>query len=273
MTAADDITQASQVHRAGATAMSRQAYRLKSQLEPIRSGAQGRLNNPRAGLAVWQVSAKQAEFAHLIVEGYRKGYFTPIAALVRTLFEDTTLLAWMSVPDDAEQQTARAIRVLRALYNDARNKGTRLPADAEQMLNVVTGAAARNPPSMEDRVRQLDEDERSSDGEEFWSTHLDHISLLNDYVHANLSGPDFPNPVNRELLGFSVLFYGHQYLTLGIVSAVRLSGHNRLASRAQAAYERTHKEQSEELQRLVDAATSHKRSRPHWPHRSTTVRR
>jgi hypothetical protein len=57
------------------------AYRLDSQLEEIRSGARDRLNHPRAGLAVWQMAAKQAEFAHLVVDGYRKGYFTPVAAL------------------------------------------------------------------------------------------------------------------------------------------------------------------------------------------------
>jgi hypothetical protein len=198
MTAEDGITQSIQVRRAGATAMSRQAYRLESQLEHLRIGAQERLNSQRAGLAVWQLSAKQAEFAHLIADGYRKGYFTPIAALVRTLFEDTTLLAWVSQPDDSDQQTSRAIRVLRAFYNDARNKGIRLPPDAEHMLNAVRGSAARKPPSMEDRVRQLDKAERSSGGKEFWSTHLDdHVPLLNDYVHANLSGPDFPDPVKR----------------------------------------------------------------------------
>jgi hypothetical protein len=248
--------QPTQIGRLAANAMSRQAYRLESHLESIRLGAQERLNNRRAGEAVWQVSAKEAEFAHLVVAGYRSGYFTPIAAVVRTLFEDTTLLAWMALPDDPQQQATRAIQVLRGFYSDARNRGLTLPLDAIHLLTAVTGSAARKPPSMEDRVRQLDKHERSSGGKEFWTTHLDHVALLNDYVHANLSGPGFPDPVKRELLGFSALFYGHQYLALGIVSAVRLSDQNRLATQAQAAYERTHQAQSHQLERLVAAAAT-----------------
>ena len=246
--------QPTDIGRVVATAMSRQAYRLESQLESIRRGARERLQNRRAGEAVWQVAAKEAEFAHLVVEGYRGGYFTPMAALVRTLFEDTTLLAWMGLPDDAAQQATRAVRVLRAFYIEKRNRGMRLPTDAEHLLKAVSGSAAKNPPSMEDRVTLLDKHERSSGGKEFWATHLHNVALSNGFVHANVAGPDFPDPVRRELLGFSALFYGHQYLSLGIVSAVRLSGQNELAARAQAAYERTHRAESEELERLITAA-------------------
>jgi hypothetical protein len=244
--------QAIGARRRVASAMSHQAYRLERQLTAIRDGAQARLGNPRAAIAVWQLAAKQAEFGHLVVEGYREAHYTPEAALVRTLFEDTTLLAWIGVPDDPGQQRDRAIRAVLGFYRDARNKGYRLPPDADQLLRETSGAAAKRMPSMENRVRQLDDKERCTPGgKEFWVTHLAHVELLNDYVHANLAGPNFTDPMTRELLGFEALVYGHQYLTLGIVSAVRLSGQNKLAARAQNAYERLHEREQEELRRLV----------------------
>ena len=133
------------------------------------------------------------------------------------------------------------------------NKGEKLPPDAVKLLNTTTGAAARRPPSWEDRVRQLDADEASKQrGTPFWTTHVQHVELLNDYVHSNLGGTgQFIDPMTRKLLGFEALVYGHQYLTLSIVSIVRLSNHNSLANRAQTAYERIHRQEVAELQRLI----------------------
>ncbi len=244
--------QAINARRQVVTAMSRQAYRLERQLTAIRDGAQTRLENPRAAIAVWQLAAKQAEFGHLVVEGYREGRYTPAAALVRTLFEDTTLLAWMSLPDDPGQQRDRTIRAVLGFYRDARNKGYCVPPDAHQLLRDTVGSAAKKTPSMENRARQLDDKERSTpDGKEFWVTHLAHVELLNRYVHANIGGPNFTDPMSRELLGFEALVYAHQYLTLSIVSAVRLSDQNKLAARAQATYERIHETEQKELRRLI----------------------
>jgi hypothetical protein len=56
--------------------------------------------------------------------------------------------------------------------------------------------------------------------------------------------------MTRELLGFEALVFGHQYLTLSIVSVVRLSDHNSLADRAQAAYGRIHSQEMVEMKRL-----------------------
>jgi hypothetical protein len=247
-----DAPDSRKARRAVASAMSRQAYRLERQLTAIRTGAEHRLGETRAAQAVWQFAAKQSEFGHLVVAGYRDGRYSPIASLARTLYEDATLLAWCAVSDDAQQQAARVSRILLDYYRTVRNKGRALPPDADAMLKQVTGAAARRPPSMEDRACQLDEHERSTDGKPFWATHLDHVSMLNDYVHAELGGaPRFIDPMTRELLGFEVLMYSHQYLTLSIVSVVRLSDQNALAKRAQEAYDRVHPETNAELNRLI----------------------
>jgi hypothetical protein len=233
--------------------MSRQAYRLERQLPAILAGADGWLGTGRAAQAVWQFAAKQSEFGHLVVAGYRKGRYSPMAALVRTLYEDATLLAWCAAPNDSEQQAPRVLRVLLDYYRRARDKGHALPPDADRMLKETSGAPARKPPSMEDRARQLDDDERGNqDGKAFWVSHLGHVELLNAYVHAELGGaPHFVDPMTRELLGCEALVYGHQYLSLSIVSIVRLSNQNALAARAQAAFARTHDDELEELQRLI----------------------
>lgn len=236
-----------------ATAMSRQAYRLQRQLPAVLSGAKRWLGTARSAQFVWQFAAKQSEFGHLVVAGYRAGRFSPIAALVRTLFEDATLLAWCAIPNDSEQQAPRVARVLLDYYRRVRHKGYALPADAEQLLKRMTGAAARKPPSMEDRARQLDDDEGGKDdGKRFWGSHLGHVEMLNAYVHAELGGaPHFVEPMTRELLGFEALVYGHQYLSLSIVSIVRLSNQNALATRAQNAFARIHDQELEEMQRLI----------------------
>lgn len=87
--------------------------------------------------------------------------------------------------------------------------------------------------------------------DEFWASHIDHYNLLSNVVHPGFLGPDFTDPMTRELLGFETLAYGHQYLVLGTVSAVRLSDQNPLPDRAQAAYARIHTTQEAELRRLV----------------------
>jgi hypothetical protein len=145
--------------------------------------------------------------AEVIADGYRQGRYSPIAALVRTSFEDATLLAWMAEPEGSDEQAQRVTQVLIAFYRDARNKGHALPPDAEQLMKDTTGRASRKPPSMEDRVRQLDEYERASaGGKAFWASHLDHVEMLNGYVHSRLGGDThFTDPMTRELLGFEAL--------------------------------------------------------------------
>jgi hypothetical protein len=109
--------------------------------------------------------------------------------------------------------------------------------DAVQLVKTTTGAAARNPPSWEDRVRQLDADEADKqEAKPFWASHVAHVAILNDYVHSHPAGTGrFTDPITRELLGFEALVFGHQYLTLSLVSVVRLSNQKRLADRAQTA--------------------------------------
>jgi hypothetical protein len=171
---------------------------------------------------------------------------------VRTLFEEVTLLAWVGLPDDPEQQRKRAIRVALAVYRAARDRKYELPREAKQLLKNVRGRAATKPPSMKDRAVQLDASERSgSGGQEFWVSHISHADMLSDIVHPRFLGPDFTDPMTRELLGFEAVVYGHQYLSLGIVSAARLSDQNRLADRAKAAIERIHETETKELNRLL----------------------
>lgn len=233
--------------------MSRQAYRLERHLGDIRTGAQHRLGNARAGQAVWVLATRQVEFGHLVVAGYREGRYVPAASLVRTLFEDATLLAWMAVPDESEVQTRRTTQVIVSYYKDIMHKGPALPPDAAALVKTTTGKAARKPPSWEDRVRQLDVDEQTkADGKPFWASHVDHVEMLNDYVHSGLGGSgQFTDPMTRELLGFEALVFGHQYLTLSVVSIVRLSDQNALAARAQAAFARVHGQEMSELNRLL----------------------
>jgi hypothetical protein len=123
--------------------MSRQAYRLERQLEVIHEGASERLGNDRAGMVVWQIASKLAEFGHLVVGGYRDGRYAPEAALVRTLFEEVTLLAWIEVPDDPEQQRNRAIRVALGVYRDAQRRGYELPPDAKRLMREAVGELAK----------------------------------------------------------------------------------------------------------------------------------
>jgi hypothetical protein len=234
-------------------AMSRQAQRLEDPLDAIRDSAgQWLENNDRAGQAVWLLATKQAEFGHLVAEGYRRGRYTAIAALVRTLFEDATLLSWMAIPNDSEDQVRRVVRVLVDYYRDARNQGKSIPPDAEQLLKDTTGKDARKPPSWEDRVSQLDDDEhRKEDGRPFWDSHKAHVEFLNDYVHSSLGGSgQFTDAMTRELLGYEALVYGHQYLTLSIVAIARLSNQNEMCDEAQGAFAEIHGREMEELRRL-----------------------
>jgi hypothetical protein len=235
-----------------ATALSRQAYRLDSQLPAIRAGAESWLGHPRCAVAIWQLASKQAEFGHLVAEGYKKQRYSAIAALVRTLFEDATLLAWMSAPNDSEEQTPRVKQVLLDYYREARNQGDDIPPDAIDLLKNTTGKAARRPPSWEDLVRQLDADERRKpEGIAFWQSHVGHVAELNTYVHSDLGGAvQFVDPRLRELVGFRSVVYGLQYLSLSIVSVVRLSNQNALATRAQAAFNAGHGQKMDELKRL-----------------------
>ena len=103
-------------------------------------------------------------------------------------------------------------------------------------------------------MRQLDADEaRKPDGKQFWGTHVGHVELLNDYVHSHLAGTgQFTDPMTRELLGFEALVFGHQYLVVSIVSIVRFSNQNALADRAHAAYARIHRQEMNELRRLME---------------------
>jgi hypothetical protein len=233
--------------------MSRQAYRLERDLPAIFKGAEQWLGSLRHAQVVGKMAAKQVDFGHLVVAGYRDGRYSAIASLVRTLFEDTTLLAWMAMPDDSDDQAPRVMQALLHFYKDARNKGQKLPPDAVKLLNTTTGAAARNPPSWENRVQQLDADEASKQGgKPFWATHVGHVALLNDYVHSHLGGTgQFIDPMTRELLGFEALVFGHQYLTLSIVSLVRLSDQTALADRAQATFARIHAQEMAEMKRLL----------------------
>lgn len=234
--------------------MSRQAYRLERQLPAILRGAEQRLGSRRAVQVVWEMAAKQAEFGHLVVAGYRQDRYSAIAPLVRTLFEDATLLAWMAIPDDPAKQAPRVLQVVLQFYRDAQNKGQTLPPDAAKLLKATTGAAAKRPPSWEDRVKQLDADEAGkAGGKPFWATHVDHVEMLNDYVHSHPGGTgQFSAAMTRELLGFEALVFGHQYLTLSVVSVVRLSDQNALADRAQAAFARIHNQEMSEIRRLFE---------------------
>jgi hypothetical protein len=58
----------------------------------------------------------------------------------------------------------------------------------------------------------------------------------------------FTDEMTRELLGFEALVFGHQYLTLSIV---RLSNQNASAASAQEAFGRTHRQEMDELRRLI----------------------
>ena len=75
--------------------------------------------------------------------------------------------------------------------------------------------------------------------------------MLSDIVHPGLLGPDFTDPMTRELLGFEAIAYGHQYLALGAVAAARLADLNGLERRVLVAYSRIHETQTRELKRLI----------------------
>jgi hypothetical protein len=140
-----DDTQAFRARQQVVTAMSRQAHRLERQLPTIRAGAEQWLGNARAGQAVWQFADRQAEFAHVIVAGYRAGRYAPIAALCRTLFEDCTLLSWCAIPNDSTHQAPRVLRVLLGYYRRAQNMGAKLPPDAVQLLKNDDGDSVSSP--------------------------------------------------------------------------------------------------------------------------------
>jgi hypothetical protein len=247
-----DTPESVQARRKVATAMSLQTYRLERQLPAIRDGAAERLGDARVALGAWQMAMKIAEFGHGVVDQYRQRRYAATAALVRTLFEEVTLLAWVAAPDDAEAQLRRMTRVALVVFREAKARGAALPSDAARLLRETTGSAAKKPPSFRDQLKQLDAKEaKAPDGKLFWETHAAHYDLLSDVVHPGFLGPEFSDPMTHELLGFEALAYGHQYLVIGTVSAVRLADQNALADSAQAAYERVHGVQDAELRRLI----------------------
>lgn len=253
----DDSTRVRR-RREAATAMSHQADRLERRLPRVLSDTEARLGNVRYAQVVWGIAAKQVDFGHLVAAGYRTGRFTAIASLVRTLFEDLTLLAWMALPDDPNNQASRVRRTLLQFYREAVNKGGAIPPDGAGLLKVTTGKEARKPPSWEARVAQLEADEGAKPGGKgFWTSHIAHVEMLNDYVHSNLSGTgQFIGPIWRELLGFEALVYGNEYLLGSIIGVARLAGQDELAHRARAAYDRTHDGDMAELERLMTEASS-----------------
>jgi hypothetical protein len=242
-----------------ATAMSRQACRLERQLSAIRAGAEEWLGDAQCAQAVAELAHKQVDFGHLLTAGYRDGRYSAAAALARTLFEDCTLLAWLSVPryqdDDAlkRQQAIRINRLLLDFYRKARHLEVALPGHAEALIKQTTGEAAKKVPAWERRVELLDQDEaKNPGGIQFWVDHKRHYALLNDYVHPSLGGtPNFVNPKTHEWLGFNALRWGHQYFTTSLVAVCRMSGQGRLGSRAQAAYAAINPTQITELNRLL----------------------
>lgn len=231
--------------------MSHQAYRLDRQLDAIREGAEARLGNQRLAMVPWQSAAKLAEFGHGIVGAYRANRYAVAAAATRTLLEEVAQLSWVAIPDDAEAQKVRATRVAVGIFRKAKAEGHPLPSDAERLLRNVRASAAKAMPSFKDQLKQLDANERKSDGKEFWVSHAGQYGMLNDVVHPGALGPDFTDPMTRELFGFNAIVYGHQYLSLGIVSAVRLSDQSARSDRAQAAYGRVQPTQQAELKRLI----------------------
>jgi hypothetical protein len=234
-----------------ANAFSHQAYRLDRASPTILEAAGRRLGQAQAtdGLAV--LMAKQAEFGHMLVESYRSGRYRPMAALVRTLLEDTSYLAWVATPGDPEKQTRRMLRGVLAFYRAAEQNGVKLPPAAKTLVRETTGKAARKPPSFEDRLRQLDKHEEETGGEQFWRSHAGQIAVSNDHVHTTMAGPMFGISKAHELLGFSTLAYGHQYLTLGAVSAARVAGLDQMAERFTEAYRRVVDLQRRQLGKLT----------------------
>jgi hypothetical protein len=222
-----------------ANAFSRQVYRLDRVLPGIVDAARNRLDDSRAGDGVEVVAAKSSEVGHALVASYRAGWYTAPPVLSRTLLEDASFLAWVALPDDISAQTERMMRGVLDLFRRQKAAGTQLPAHALQLLRETTGSAARQPPSFQDRLQQLDADETAKSGSPFWSSHRQHFKLATDYVHSNLMGPLFHDPRTRELLGFSSLAHGYQYFSLAAVSAARLAGRNDLVARFHAAYGRT----------------------------------
>lgn len=79
------------------------------------------------------MAAKRSEFGRGVVDAFRAGCFSMATALVRSLLEMTAWLAWpFSTPDDAEQRR-RLIRLLLQGYREGRDRGVRLPSDAEKL--------------------------------------------------------------------------------------------------------------------------------------------
>jgi hypothetical protein len=119
--------------------MSRQAYRLERQMPAILEGVEQWLGSFRAALVVWEMGAKQAEFGHLVVAGYRQGRSSAIASLVRTLFEGATLLSWMAIPNDPAKQAPRELQVLLQYYRRRRARARpyrRTPSNSSRPRRV-----------------------------------------------------------------------------------------------------------------------------------------
>jgi hypothetical protein len=241
-----------QARRRVANVFGRQARRLDAFLPDITDAVASRTSNVRYGQAVAQVAAKHAEYAHAMVECYRSVLYAPMPAMTRTVLEDASLLSWLALPDEPADQAQRLRRVVVHLYRTARNKGTKLQPDAEQLVNHTMGQAAKRPPSFEDRLRQLDDHERSIDGGiPFWESHLQGVELANDFVHANLAGPLFTDAKTHELLGFQALAVGYQYFSIGLIGAARLAGRDDIVEHANRLYERTAATRLEQRDKLL----------------------
>jgi hypothetical protein len=235
-----------------ADAFARQARRLDALQPGIQPAVQKRTKEIRLGQAVAQVAAKHAEFAHALVVCYRSGLYSPMAAMTRTVLEDASLTTWAAIPDDTDKQRERLLRIAAAYYRTSEHKGTRLQPDIKRLIASVTGEAARKPPSFEDRLRQLDDHERSIEGGiPFWVSHTAGVEMSNTFVHSNLVGPMFTDDRTNELLGFQSLAVGHQYFCIGFVSIARLAGRSDVVEKINAGYERVAAIQSEQRSKLI----------------------
>jgi hypothetical protein len=110
--------------------------------------------------------------------------------------------AAMAVEVLVAKQTERILRGVIEVYETARQARRKLPQDALALLRDTTGTAARNPPSFADRLRQLDEHEKTTGGTPFWQSHDGQVRVSTDHVHTRLAGPLFSDPSSYELLGF-----------------------------------------------------------------------
>jgi hypothetical protein len=186
-------------------------------LEQLRAAAAAHFEEPRIGQLTAQTAARQAEYGRVVVEAFRAGRFGAATVVVRSLLEITAWIAWPMCAKEDDQQRARLIRLLLAEYRTARNRGTTLPPDADELLRKTTGRAARKPPDFQQMLKDLDALERETEGGvEFWVSHAANYAWGNEHVHPSLYGPLArggrltPDPA----IGRNALVTGHQYLAV-----------------------------------------------------------